>query len=134
MWRVRDAYSAVAAAKRSICSSVNAASLSAEAKWLIRPTTSRPGAGSSASPQRPMPVSSFRWTRTPSGTSPSAITSSSPASRASAISRLVAGPITRIRAGPSAARSARPSGTVATQSAVAPAPSAAPPTSTAPWP
>ena len=61
----------VAAPNRSIWSSVNAASQSADAKWLISPTTSRPGAGSSASPQRPIPVSSFRWTRTPSGISPS---------------------------------------------------------------
>ena len=42
--------------------------------------------------------------------------------------------MTRIRTGPSARRSTSASGTVATQSAVAPEPSAAAPASAAPWP
>jgi hypothetical protein len=68
-----------------------------------------------------MPVSSFRCTLTPSGISPSAITSSSPASRAAATSSAETGPITRIRAWENAARSSSASGTVATHSAPAPA-------------
>ena len=41
------------------------------ARCVIRPTTERPGEGSSPSPQRPIPVSSLRCTGTPSGTSAS---------------------------------------------------------------
>src|SRR6476661_3881467 len=132
--RVRCVYAAVAARNRSTCCSTNAASVSPVARWLIRPTTSAGGSGSSERPQRPMPVSSLRCTRTPAGSSPFAITSSSCESRASATSRLPAGPMTTIRARGNSRRSSSPSGTVATQSAVAPAPSAAPATSAAPWP
>ena len=68
---------AVASRNRSICARVNSGSDSADARWLITPTTSRVGAGSSESPHRPMPVSSLRCVGTPSGTRPSAATSSS---------------------------------------------------------
>ena len=55
---------------------------SAVARWLIRPTTLTGGTGSSDTPHRPMPVSSLRWTGTPSGIGSSKTTSSSLASRA----------------------------------------------------
>ena len=103
-------------------------------RWLITPTTSRVGAGSSMSPHRPIPVSSLRCTRTPSGIRASAATSSRRATRASPISRSETGPMTRMRAFRSAARRWSASGSVATQSAVAPPSSAALETSTAPCP
>ena len=70
MWRVRCAYGSVASRKRSTCCAANAVSESAVARWLISPTTFAGGCGSSASPQRPMPVSSFRCTGMSSGISP----------------------------------------------------------------
>jgi len=57
-----------------------------------------------------------------------------PRTRASPTSRLPAGAMTMMRAIGKSTRSASPSGTVATQSAVAPAPSDAPATSEAPCP
>ena len=82
-----------------------------------------------------MPVSSFRWSGTPSGSGTSSKTaSSSLASRACAISRFDAGPITRMRVVEKSRRSASASATVAMQSAVAPAPSAASAMLTAPCP
>ena len=130
-WRVRCAYGSVASRKRSICARAKSRSVSAVARCVARPTTSRVGAASSETPQRPMPVSSLTWTGTPSGTRP-LTTSSSRASRASATAS--AGPISRIRASGSSARSASASGGVATQSAVAPPSSAARAQSAAPWP
>ena len=133
MWRVRCEYGSVASRKRSICCRAKSGSVSAVARWLISPTTFAGGSGSSASPQRPMPVSSFRWTGGPSGISPlTETTSSSLASRASAISS--AGHITMIRASGSSRRSSTASATVTTQSADAPASRAALATSVAPWP
>ena len=81
-------------------------------------------AASRENPKRPMPVSSLTCTGTPSGIGPSPTTSSSLPSRASRISARV-GPSTRIR-GPGRTRLRdRPSATVATHRAVAPASSAA---------
>ena len=99
----------------------------------MSPTTFAGGSGSSLSPQRPMPVSSFRWTGIPSGISPGTeTTSSSLASRASAIWSV--GHITMIRASGSTPRTSTASATVTTQSAEAPASSAARATSVAPCP
>ena len=78
-----------------------AGSESAVARWLISPTTSRGSAGSSESPQRPMPVSSFRCTGTPSGTAPLGDRELEPGlARRAPISSAVGGPMTRMRAGP----------------------------------
>ena len=133
-WRISSEKPDVASSNRRSCSRAKPSSVSAVARCVISPTTSGADAVSSESPQRPMPVSSFTWQATPSGTSPSATTSSSLASRAAAISRFVAGPMTRIRVYGNSVRSSSASPTVVTQSADAPAPSAAPATSTAPWP
>ena len=70
-----------------------------------------------------------------SGSGPSSeTTSSSPASRAAAISRFDAGPRTMIRTVGNSGRRASASATVVTQSAVAPAPSAPSAALTAPCP
>ena len=70
-WRVSEpsAGGGLLEARRS-GAAVKAGSDSADARWLMSPTTSRAADGSSESPQRPMPVSSLRWTRTPSGIAP----------------------------------------------------------------
>src|ERR1051325_10653270 len=134
-WRIRADYGSVASRNRLTCASANPRSESAVARCVINPTTSAPGFGSSESPQRPIPVSSFRCTRRPSGISSPRCASSSSPSRASAIARLVAvGPITRIRARENCSRSSSPSATVATHSAPAPSSTATPATSTAPCP
>ena len=85
-----------------------------------------------------MPVSAFRWMRTP-GTATRRSTApgveqmtSSPAAAGSSPGG--SGDMTMIRASGSAAPSVRASPIVATPSPIAPASSAARPTSAAPWP
>ena len=77
-WRIRSAYGSVASRKRSICCSANAGSVVGASRGASSGRRPRPAAPAAReSPQRPMPVSSFRWTRTPSGISPSQTASSS---------------------------------------------------------
>ena len=132
--RVRCATESVAARNRSICSRAKSGSVSAVARCVITPTTARVGAGSSETPQRPMPVSSFTCTTTPSGISVARDDELEPASRASATSSFDAGPSTSSRAAGNSPRSASASPTVATHRARAPASSAAAAQSSAPWP
>ena len=100
--------------------------MSAVARWVIRPTTERPGDGSSPSPQRPMPVSSLRCNRDFLGQRSSA-TSSSRTPRGRARRRRRREGRGRGFAPREGRRERTPSATVATQSAVAPPSSAAPP-------
>ena len=87
----------------------------------------RPGCRELREPHRPMPVSSLRWTGTPSGAAPSERQSSSRAARAAAIASGPAGPSRITRTEGSASRSSSASPSVATPSAVAPASSRGPP-------
>ena len=118
----------VAARKRSICRRVKAASLSALARCVIRPTTSRPARRQLASnPTAPCPyrASGGRAALRGRGRRRRRARAGPRAPRASSS----VGPRTRIRGSASDSRRAAPSATVATQSAEAPAPSAAAATS-----
>ena len=83
-------------------------------------------------PQRPMPVSTLRWTASPSGASGDVSATSSLRVARHGSSQRASGLITRMRADGKASRSCSPSRTVATQSAVAPPASAAREAPTAP--
>ncbi len=137
-WAVTPGNAAAASRKRSIWARANASSASsAVARWLMMPTTCRRGtesASASVIPQRPIPLSIFRWTPRPSGTWGVASATSSRASRATTSSPLPSGPMTRIRAEGRASRRSAPSSAVATQRPEAPASSAARAAPTAPWP
>ncbi len=150
-WRGQGGNTSASWENRSSWSCVYLASSSAEARWLISPpsrsrddpaTSSSPArrASSALIPHRPMPLSSL--TCTGSGSRAAARSRASPSTDETATSTPVtsssspgaSGLITSTGAPGRSARSARASSHVATHSLVAPAASAARPTSDAPWP
>ena len=98
-WRVRSAYGAVASRKRRSAARRTPGRCRRSRDGSSAPTTSRRRRGSSDRPQRPMPVSSFRWTRTPSGISVVANGELEPrVARLGDLAAREVGPMTRMRA------------------------------------